>query len=178
MQFEFLLMFERPVHFCIILKITYENNLLIKILTKMFAYCLLIVSKVLKVLCSEAFVLFRVKYNKIQQADIELCILNIQFLPLGIYCLVGRKTQKNNDAKTEARYRGMHRVHWDQRKEPLTWSWGSESVSGNILSFHCNGYLCPLVVPPVVYWCDCQLYPVIRKSSENMYLAEDNDIVI
>ena len=34
-QFEFLLMFERPVHFCITLKITYENNLLMQILTKM-----------------------------------------------------------------------------------------------------------------------------------------------
>lgn len=56
-------MFERQIHFCITLKITNENDLLMKILPKMLY--LLIVSKVPKVLCSEAFVLYRVKYNKI-----------------------------------------------------------------------------------------------------------------
>lgn len=67
---------------------------------------------------------------------------------------------------------------WNQRKEPLTWSWRNVSVSGNIRSFHCNGYLYPLLVPPIVYWCDCQLYPAIQKSPENTYLAEHNDTVI
>ena len=40
-QFEFLLMFGRPIHSCITLTIAYENNLLIKVLTKMrlFAHC-------------------------------------------------------------------------------------------------------------------------------------------
>lgn len=36
---------------------------------------------------------------------------------------------------------------------------------------HCNGYIYPLLVPPVVNWGDCQLYPAIQKSSENTYLA-------
>ena len=41
------------------------------------------VSKVLKALYSETFVLFSVKYNKIQKADIELSNEDTQFLPLG-----------------------------------------------------------------------------------------------
>lgn len=52
------------------------------------------------------------------------------------------------------------------------------SVDGNALSFHCNGYLYPLLVPPAVNWCDCQLYPAIQKPSENTYLADDNVLVI
>lgn len=52
------------------------------------------------------------------------------------------------------------------------------SVSGNLLSFHCNRSLYPLLVPPVVHWCECQLYPVIQKSSESTYLADDNVIVM
>lgn len=50
----------------------------------------------------------------------------------------------------------MYWVWWNQRKEPLTWSWGNVCVSGNILWFHCNGYLYPLLVPlarlPIISW--------------------------
>lgn len=37
-KFKFLLMFERPIHFRITLEITYVNNLLMKILTKIYLF--------------------------------------------------------------------------------------------------------------------------------------------